>query len=258
MRNAGGTAHRKANLLSGGHRKLIFHLALLINISTFNKRFWRAGTLCFINRTCASLQTVSGNFMTTHKTVFDNDFQVVESDKEFTYQTTLTAKFDKGMSIFDQEVINEIVLWKVNRYAVVDEDTLKLLNNIDSNATKLDGEMTRIILKALLKNKGIQLPMASTILRFKNKNIYQIIDQRVYRIIYKDDNLKLKTHINEKNLNDQVDLYLKYLKDLRNACEKNKIPFDKSDRILFMADKRINKNVLLENYSNKTKNIKTS
>lgn len=189
--------------------------------------------------------------MTTHKTVFDNDFQVVPSDLEFDYQKDLTAKLDKTTALFDQQIINEIVLWKVNRYASIDNDTINLLNEIDTKATEIDIEKTRKILKTLIKKKGIQLAMASTILRFRNKNIYQIIDQRVYRIIYKDKKLKLKTHPNDKNLMEQIDLYFKYLKDLTDVCKKLKIPFDKSDRILYMADKRINKDIPLDNYSTK-------
>jgi len=196
---------------------------------------------------------VSTNFMTTHKTVFDKEFQIILADKEFDYQKDLTAKLDKNETVFNQEIINEIILWKVNRYANVDNDTLKLLNDIGTTSTVLDIEKTRKILKILIQKKGIQLPMASTMLRFKNKNIYQIIDQRVYRIIYKDKKLKLKTHLNDKNLNDQVDLYIQYLKDLTEVCKKLEIRFDESDRILFMADKRINKDIPLDNYSTQTK-----
>jgi len=191
----------------------------------------------------------------THKTIFDSDFQLVQADFEFEYQNDLTAKLDKTTSSFDQEIINEIVLWKVNRYANVDNDTLKLLNEIEPKSTELDIEKTRQVLKTLIQKKGIQLPMASTILRFKNKNIYQIIDQRVYRIIYNGKKLKLKTHLNDNNLNEQIDLYLQYLKDLKEVCKKIDIPFEKSDRILFMADKRINKNIPLDNYSTKTKEM---
>ena len=190
--------------------------------------------------------------MGTHKTIFDNDFLIAETDLEYPYQSVLTSKLDKVFPIFNQEIINEIVLWKVNRYANIRNNTLNLLNQIEGNGTNLDQEMTRKVLKSLLQEKGIQLPMASTILRFKNKNIYQIIDQRVYRIIYKDKKLKLKTHLSDNNLNDQVDLYLQYLKDLTVVCEKLKIPFDRSDRILYMADKRINKDIPLDNYSTKT------
>ncbi|MEB2776989.1 hypothetical protein SYJ56_16855 [Algoriphagus sp. D3-2-R+10] len=164
----------------------------------------------------------------------------------------MTLKLDKVATLFDQNIINEIVLWKINRYAHIDNDTLNLINDININSHELDINLTQKILKSLLKTKGIQLPMASTILRFKNKNIYQIIDQRVYRIIYKEKKLKLKTHSNDKNVNDQIELYFQYLKDLKDICDKHKIPFDKSDRILFMADKRINKDLKLDNYSTKT------
>ena len=159
----------------------------------------------------------------THKTVFDNDFQIVQKDLEFEYQKDLTEILDKNTSLFNQEIINEIVLWKVNRYAKIDNDTLKMLNEIDPNSIELDIEKTRILLKILIQKKGIQLPMASTILRFRNKNIYQIIDQRVYRIIYKGEKLKLKTHLNEKNLNDQIDYYI--LKRFDRSLQEIKYTF---------------------------------
>ncbi len=191
--------------------------------------------------------------MATHKTVFDEDFEIISSDKQFDYQKDLTAKLDDAAKPFDQAIINEIVLWKVNRYAQVDDDTLKSLNEIDTKSNELNVEVTRNILKKLVQKKGIKLPMASAILRFRNNNIYQIIDQRVYRIIYKNKKLKLKTHPNEKNLNDQVDLYIEYLRDLKDLCKKLEIPFAKADRILFVADKRINKNIPIDNYSAKRK-----
>jgi len=186
--------------------------------------------------------------MTTHKTVFDTDFQILETDYNFDYQTDLTLRLDEHMGTFDQNVINEIVLWKVNRYANVDSDILGLINSIDINSNILDTDNTKKILQGLLNTKGIKLPMASTILRFRNKNIYQIIDQRVYRIIYKDKKLKLTQYLNDTNMHMQIELYLQYLKDLREVCTKFNIPFDKSDRILFMADRRINKDHKLDNY----------
>ncbi len=186
--------------------------------------------------------------MEIHKTINDPDFQLNSADLEFDYQVDLTKKLDNTSSLFNQNIINEIVLWKVNRYAHVDEETLKLINEIDPNSKLIDEAKTRQILSRLLKQKGIQLAMASTILRFRNSSIYQIIDQRVFRIIYKGRKLKINTYQNEKNLNAQIDLYLEYLKDLNAVCSKLEIAFEKSDRILFMADKRINKRIKLDNY----------
>lgn len=183
------------------------------------------------------------------KTVFDNNFKIHESDKDFKYQELLTKKLDKYESNLDQSIINEIVLWKVNRYVSIDADTLELLNKIDSKSNEIDIEQTNEILIALLQTKGIQLPMASTILRFRNNKIYQIIDQRVYRIIYENKKLKLSSYQSKNNLKHQIELYLQYLIDLKNICIKLNIDFHDSDRILYKADKRINFDIQLDNYS---------
>jgi len=100
------------------------------------------------------------------------------------------------------------------------------------------------ILRSLLdkKQKGIRLPMASTILRFRNKNIYQIIDQRAYRFLYGED-LKLKGDVDS-----QIDLYLSYLEKLRIKCDDSKIPFENADRIFYLLDRDLNKQVDLKGY----------
>ena len=182
------------------------------------------------------------------KTIFDSDFKIISDDYEFKYQEALTKKLDSSNENFSQEKLNEIVLWKVNRYAEFDESLIELINSINKDETKIDIDKTKQILKGLLKTNGVQLAMASTILRYRNPNIYQIIDQRVYRVIYENQILELNTYPSEKNLNFQIELYIKYLYDLSAICTDLKIPFDKSDRILFMADKRINKKENLNNY----------
>lgn len=63
-----------------------------------------------------------------------------------------------------------------------------MINEINtiSSWKVLNKEKTCEILTSLLKTKGVQLAMASTILGFRNPNIFQIIDQRVYRVINRD------------------------------------------------------------------------
>ena len=195
-----------------------------------------------------SNQSTNNNKKKMTKTIYDSDFKIISDDYEFNYQEELTKKLDSCNENFNQDKLNEIVLWKVNRYAEFDESLIELSNSIEKNETKIDVDKTREILKGLLKTSGVQLAMASTILRYRNPNIYQIIDQRVFRVIYKNQTLELNTYPSEENLNFQIDLYIKYLYDLRNICVDLKIPFDKSDRILFMADKRINKKEKLKNY----------
>ena len=182
------------------------------------------------------------------KTIFDSDFEISSDDFEFNYQKSLTSKLDSDIGNFNQNKLNEIVLWKVNRYAQFDDSLIKMINSINRNDSEINEGKTRLVLNELLKTNGVQLAMASTILRFRNPNIYQIIDQRVYRLIYKNKILNINTYPSEKNLKFQIELYIKYLNDLKKICLNFNIPFSKSDRILFMVDKRINKKEKLKNY----------
>jgi hypothetical protein len=175
------------------------------------------------------------------ETVNDKNFRVEKADKYYFYQTELTKELDKVKSKFDQNDINRIVLWKLNRFAKLNNESLILLNKVNKNDKTINPKLTKQILESLLITMGIQLPIASTILHFKNPNIYQIIDQRVYRILYG----KLYKNIKTKKPNEQIKLYLEYLHDLKNTCAELKIPFSRGDHILYMADKRINKKIKL-------------
>lgn len=160
----------------------------------------------------------------------------------FSYQLDLTKKLDALSGDFDQDIINEIVLWKVSRYARLSEVTIELLNKIEMQSHEIDMELTRSILNALLNSKGIGLPIASTILRFKNPEVYQIIDQRVYRFLY-GHTVKYPRKQNEIST-----LYINYLRDLKTKCNEHSIPFRCADRILYLADKRLNKGIPLDGY----------
>lgn len=160
---------------------------------------------------------------------------------EYNFQPELTAKLDGINSDFTQEIINEIVLWKVNRYSIFDVETLMLINKIDKNDKVLDEKLTIEILEKLLNRKGVQLAMASTILRFKNPNIYQIIDQRVYRFIYGEN---LPTYFS--TIDKQIEVYLAYLKQLKSICDEKNINFQLSDRVLYELDKKFNKEIKIK------------
>lgn len=174
--------------------------------------------------------------------------EVIKYKKEgFDYQKELTVKLDKTKSQFNQELLNEIVLWKVNRYALFNSTLINEINTISSWKV-LNKEKTRKILTSLLKTKGVQLAMASTILRFRNPNIFQIIDQRAYRVI-KGDPLKLsqiKETSRETTINKQIDVYIEYLEEIREKCKKLDVDFDDADRVLYIIDKNINKSVKIK------------
>ncbi len=158
----------------------------------------------------------------------------------YNYQKELTSNLDKLDGQFNQELINEIVLWKVNRYAKLTPETFTLLNQINKDSKEINTKLTKEILTNLLNTKGIRLPMASTILRFKNPNIYQIIDQRVFRFIYGEE-LKISSLVEV-----QTKMYLDYLTKLKEVCSKYGINFLNSDRELYQIDKEINKRIRLK------------
>lgn len=159
---------------------------------------------------------------------------------DYQFQIALTDKLDNYKDNFDQSLINEIVLWKVNRYAKLDPTVLKLINQIDHYSNNLDMILTEQVLSELLNTKGIRLPMASTILRFKAPLIYQIFDQRVFRYLYATE-YKASTIISK-----QIKTYIQYLKDLRKACNQYDIDFKFADRILYQADKIQNRSIKIK------------
>lgn len=163
----------------------------------------------------------------------------------YNYQSELTSKLDKLDTGFNQDIINEIVLWKVDRYAAVDNETLNLINQIKKDDTQLNPELTSAILLRLLskEQKGFRQPMASTLLKFKNPKIYQIIDQRVFRFLYGKVLKYSKTNINE-----QITIYLDYLQKLKDVCTEYSIKFETADRVFYTMDKNHNPDEKLNGY----------
>jgi hypothetical protein len=175
--------------------------------------------------------------------VLQNIDDISYNNDDYDYQPLLTIKLDQAHTqTFTQELINEIVLWKINRYAQIGPETLELLNSDILKANILDPEFTRHILKALLKTPGIRLPMASTILRFRNPNVYQIIDQRAYRILYGSE-LGSTDPRNDKVIDLQIQLYLNYLEKLRTTAAQHAWSFSDMDRILYKLDIKYNKDI---------------
>lgn len=171
---------------------------------------------------------------------------------EYDYQIELTKELDISNQPIDQDWVNQVILWKVNRYAKMDEPILSLLQSVQSAA-----QPDEKVIGALLSVRGVQLAMASTLLRFCNPNVYQIIDQRVFRVIYgagksihniTQDASGLKRG---KGIQKATNQYLAYLGDLRAGCDRLGIKFCDADRLLYMADKRWNGKISLSGYGTK-------
>jgi len=157
--------------------------------------------------------------------------------KEYKYQKDLTAYLDTITGQFlSQHLINEIVLWKVNRYISIDEGIIEDLYKISEIKTKNHRSADKIIRK-LLEIKGVDLPMASTILRFQNPRVFQIIDRHAYRAIY-----GVKYPFNSSsNKEKKIEKYFDYIDRLHDLCTIKKLHFKTIDRVLYQFDKSENK-----------------
>lgn len=155
--------------------------------------------------------------------------------KDYKYQKKLTDKLDNHSGDFSEQTLLEIALWKTNRYPTITQDLLEDINDLRKNYSE---EKASNLLRKLLQKemKGFNLPMASTVLRFAVPNKLQIIDQRVYRFITNKDCLKIPNNIDEK-----IELYFNYIKQLKKICTDYNIPFLEADRLLYQLDKKLNK-----------------
>lgn len=156
-----------------------------------------------------------------------------QADDSYNFQEKLTNKLDGHDGAFTETTLLEIVLWKTNRYPELSDSLLSAVNDLRSSYTE---EKARYVLCQLLETKGFNLAMASTVLRFACPHEMQIIDQRVYRLINPDGQLR-KTMSTEAKIN----LYFKYINELKTVCQNYNIPFFKADRILYQLDKMENK-----------------
>ena len=90
------------------------------------------------------------------------------------------------MSVITPQLLNEIVLWKVDRYVSLESDQLCRISALATLKPE-EHRRARSILEELLDIHGVDLAMASTVLRFRNPAVFQIIDRHAYRALYGRD-----------------------------------------------------------------------
>lgn len=167
-------------------------------------------------------------------TEYDKDLGIFL--KSYSYQPSLTDWLDNlGDREFSQELINLIVLWKVNRYV---ESGMEILKQLNALRVLRQGQHRKAeqLLRSLLETRGIDLPMASTILRFRNPNVFQIIDRHAYRAIY---GCKYPLYSSTPG-RKKVSIYFDYLDELIKLCASKELAFETSDRLLYQFDKEEN------------------
>lgn len=176
--------------------------------------------------------------MKTYKDFSSEAFEA--SIVNFKYQEELTKKLEGyDFDIINQEIINELVLWKVNRFCKIDDGFISLLSKaktIQRNEYDVIESLVSEILDLRTQIKGFDLPMLSSFLRFINPNTFQIIDKRAYRFAFgHEENYSNKT--NDK----KAFIYRKYLETISNIAKEKHLSFNLMDRYLYQMDKENNK-----------------
>ena len=170
------------------------------------------------------------------KKAIDCDGELSKFHSHYKYQEQLTKHLDDlDSQPFTQALVNEIVLWKVNRYARLKPTTLELLDKVIDVEPGSHRSAHKAIL-ALLDEHGVDLPMASTLLRFRNPDTFQIIDRHAYRALYGEVYPLSIGSTHEV----KIDLYFRYLDELVKFARTKNVEFRTLDRALYVFDKQIN------------------
>jgi hypothetical protein len=155
--------------------------------------------------------------------------------KDYRFQPALTESLDAlGPQPFTQEIVNEIVLWKLDRYVKLSPDALAALHSVTGFPPKSHRNAADT-LAILLGEPGVDLPMASTFLRYRNPKAFQIIDRHAYRAL---SGQKYPLYFSSAAV--KIDLYFKYLDDLFALAGSKRVAFELLDRMLYVFDKQVN------------------
>ena len=150
----------------------------------------------------------------------------------------------------NRDIINSIVLWKVNRQVNIGEifHKVKKLNVVDYNDFLEKETKVKDIVGEILQVDGVRIAMASTILKMFYPNVFPIIDQRAYRELYGD---KMPQLTGKKSIEHWKEAYVKYVKDCHkyylDNCN-NQIAFSALDKVLYQIDKKKGGNENLKGY----------
>lgn len=177
--------------------------------------------------------------MNTLDNIEDLSRKIERASINYNYQEALTDDLDNITGDLSEVDVLKIILWKLNRYVLVNEPLRASVNDLKRHYSINNAET---VLRSLLNCRGVNLPMASAILRFAVPNHLQVIDQRAYRILT-GKNLSLPKSVDEK-----ITLYFDYIHLLSEKCRHYNIPFHKSDRILYEIDKAVNSHLSLTGY----------
>ena len=139
-----------------------------------------------------------------------------------------------------ESLINKIVLWKLNRQVIINVDLLdeimhfeeKDINSFPSQRNDPWWQKVESIINSLVKCDGVRIAMASTILHFFHPSTFQIIDQRSYRVIFRQE----MPYSSKDWGKIYVDYMLKCIEYYNNIKHKVNFNFMYFDRYTYQLD----------------------
>ena len=163
--------------------------------------------------------------------------QLQDAEREYSYggdeAEEIYAQLQQNS--MDQDILRKVALWKLGRILKVDQDIIDSLDKVKEWSRdnffsgKHKDEFSDTLVK-LLGSTGVGLPMASTFLRFRNPEVFQIVDRRAYRAVFGE---KYKEPPTEKATN----YYLNYLQKLIEVNSKfPEVEYSDLDKILYQWD----------------------
>jgi thermostable 8-oxoguanine DNA glycosylase len=164
-----------------------------------------------------------------------------EQEYEYKYQRHLTPILDRigREQLFDRSIMFKIHLWKLNRYAEFNDQAIRELNKLRT-LKKGQHRKGAKALELLLKINGVDIPLASTFLRFRNPEVFQIIDQRAYRATYGKRYRYWNRTKSRSVIEQKISMYFDYLDELHRLCDQRSTEFRSADRLLYIFDKKVN------------------
>lgn len=156
-------------------------------------------------------------------------------DYEFSYhideKKSIKDSIDHKSSITIDD-LRRIALWKYDRIINIDDDfLLRLYSVVKGKNISIDDDEVKHIIMELVSFEGVGFPLASSILKFINPDVFPIIDIRAYRAIYGK-----KLYYSQYCLSKYID----YTKELYKIADYLGVPLSDVDEKLYVFDKNHN------------------
>lgn len=138
----------------------------------------------------------------------------------------------KNKSDIQIDDIRRIALWKYDRVIDMDDSfCTQLYHTVSKENISIEDSEVQAVIERLISFEGVGFPLASTILKFINPDVFPIIDVRAYRALYGK-----KIYYGQYSL----EIYINYAKRIYAIRDKFNLPLSEVDERLYEFDKKYN------------------